>query len=159
MFFRKLNIFQKRACRKFIIKSLKINGTFRINGETLGSTKTNHLINAYIEQNKSNPIEDFLNNDKDLKSESGYVYVIGNRTMKICKIGFSINPCKRIKAIQTGCPYPVEIIALFEGDIKTERKLHKRYVKFKTNGEWFVYDGILKQNILTAIENRKQIKF
>lgn len=82
---------------------------------------------------------------------TGFVYVIGNEHMKICKIGYSVNPHKRISAIQTGCPYPIEIIAIVKGSREMEKALHRKYVMYKTSGEWFRYEGKLKESI-------KQIK-
>jgi len=82
----------------------------------------------------------------------GYVYVIGNTHAEVCKIGFSKTPNKRLKGIQTGCPYPIKILYLFVGSINLEKQLHKKYSKYRLNGEWFSYTGELR----AALENSKE---
>ena len=67
--------------------------------------------------------------------------------MKVCKIGFSNNVFKRITAIQTGCPFKLEIFCIVEGSVQTEKKLHKKYDHLRLNGEWFKYEGLLKNSI------------
>lgn len=77
------------------------------------------------------------------------VYIIGNIDKGICKIGYSTNPYKRLKSIQTGCPYEVTVLRFYEGIGKMEEKLlHKKYKKYKMNGEWFRIDGGIKKELL-----------
>lgn len=66
------------------------------------------------------------------------LYIIGNKTQRICKIGVSNIPGKRVSQIQTGCPYKVELLAFFdELGFESEREYHKRYKSAKMYGEWF----------------------
>ena len=62
------------------------------------------------------------------------------------KIGVSKNSEKRIKQLQTGCPYSIEIKSVFKTyrPFKVETALHNRYLQYKQNydgdpisGEWF----------------------
>lgn len=73
------------------------------------------------------------------------IYVIGqkNRQWKSLpvKIGYSSNPSKRLKGIQTGNPCPLCIRKLVYGTITEEKKIHTLLHEFKTNGEWFVFNG------------------
>lgn len=82
-------------------------------------------------------------------SSGGTIYVIGNLKQKVCKIGFSTQPKKRLSQIQTGCPFPVEILAMFKGTMKAEKMLHRKYqaYKFRNNGEWFHLDEALEEAI------------
>lgn len=65
------------------------------------------------------------------------VYVIGNQDF--VKVGFSTNVQKRLKSIQTGCPYPLSILKVFKGlDMTNEKVFHQKLKKHKTVGEWFI---------------------
>ena len=74
------------------------------------------------------------------------LYLIRIPELNISKIGVSENPNKRIKQLQTGCPYKLEISKVFESKYttKVETTLHSRFSHFKVdeeihnlNGEWF----------------------
>lgn len=80
----------------------------------------------------------------------GGVYIIGNIEKGVCKIGYSKNPHKRIKSIQTGCPYPISILKYYKGiGLREERLLHKKYSKYKLQGEWFEIKGGIKHELTT----------
>ena len=61
------------------------------------------------------------------------------------KIGISTNPEWRLKQLQTGCPFEIKLIAVFEKQGHLEKKLHKKLKEYKINpltnkktrGEWF----------------------
>lgn len=73
------------------------------------------------------------------------VYIIGNVHAGYCKIGFTTALDKRLPAIQTGCPFPLSVLAVFDGrGMEYERALHKRAEKQRTYGEWFRIEGALR---------------
>lgn len=43
----------------------------------------------------------------------------------------------RLKELQIGNPYQLEILGTCEGNIDTERKLHERFAQYRKMGEWF----------------------
>lgn len=88
-------------------------------------------------------------NKKRIKEgdDKTYVYIFGNLEYSICKIGFSVNPYERINGVQTGCPYKLKVLATFEATQKEERLLHKKYDKYRLEGEWFKIEGELKKAI------------
>lgn len=74
------------------------------------------------------------------------LYLIRIPELNISKIGVSKNPFKRIKELQTGCPYKLEISKIFESKYttKVEKTLHYRFAHLKIDedihnlgGEWF----------------------
>ena len=69
-----------------------------------------------------------------------YIYVIGGLEPPF-KVGISKNPQKRLKSLQTGHPYPLQIHSLTETCVtKTkllETVIHRHLKMYKTNGEWF----------------------
>jgi len=58
----------------------------------------------------------------------------------LVKIGVSTNIEKRLKQIQTSCPYKIELFekANVKDAFGHERALHNQYKKFKLKGEWFL---------------------
>lgn len=92
------------------------------------------------------------------------IYFIGNREADIVKIGYSRDEDtieRRIKQIQTYCPFHVEVIGIIEGTFEQERLLHSKYEPFKTNfknkrNEWFVLSMIEDprfENLKRMVEN------
>ncbi|GHB26471.1 GIY-YIG nuclease family protein [Salinicola rhizosphaerae] len=54
------------------------------------------------------------------------------------KIGFSKNPEKRIRTLQTGNSRKLAIMGWLEkGDAFLEKRLHRKYEPYRLNGEWF----------------------
>ena len=73
------------------------------------------------------------------------VYIIGNRKYGFCKIGFSRRAEKRLKELQTACPFELSVLAHFVGKERDfESTLHKRAAPYREQGEWFRIEGRLK---------------
>ena len=54
------------------------------------------------------------------------------------KIGKATHsPAMRVRELQTGCPYPIEVLHFLAGDVAMERKLHRRFAHCRAHGEWF----------------------
>ncbi|MEU8943561.1 GIY-YIG nuclease family protein [Streptomyces goshikiensis] len=65
------------------------------------------------------------------------VYVIGGDGLAAVKIGTSVNPHDRIKALQTGAPARLAILWTTPGGHTLEGQLHARFLAYRTHGEWF----------------------
>ena len=78
-----------------------------------------------------------------------YIYVIGSDNPPY-KVGISRDPAKRLKSLQTGHPFPLQLHYTKATDIcKTkllETVIHRHLKLHKTSGEWF--DVVLKDLIL-----------
>ena len=77
----------------------------------------------------------------------GFVYFIGSADLpeQRVKIGFTTtSPYKRMAALQTGCPFPLDVIAHAVGTSADETALHSRFADFGTIGEWFALEGALQ---------------
>lgn len=67
------------------------------------------------------------------------------------KIGKSNNPEKRLKAMQTGCPQEMLLMAKIRcrsgaHALQVEKLIHQKYKRYRADGEWFNYhDGMIKQ--------------
>ncbi|WP_078531189.1 GIY-YIG nuclease family protein [Streptomyces sp. PsTaAH-124] len=65
------------------------------------------------------------------------VYLIGSPESPLVKIGYTDNPERRLRHLQTGSPLPLQLLALFEGGCITEAALHRRFADKRRHGEWF----------------------
>lgn len=60
------------------------------------------------------------------------------------KIGFTSGEVMdRLRQLQTGCPVPLALRAVIDGDQRTEGNLHRRFAHLKQDGEWFEIGGDL----------------
>jgi len=68
------------------------------------------------------------------------------------KIGVSINPEKRARTLQTGCPHKIEIVyqKIMHDAYAAEFSLHHLYQSKRTHGEWF--DGIDHAEFVRAVD-------
>jgi len=72
-----------------------------------------------------------------------YVYFVADRTQGAVKIGYSASPQARLSNLQTSTPSKLELLVAIEGDLQTERQLHKRFANYRLTGEWFRLAGDL----------------
>lgn len=76
------------------------------------------------------------------------IYFIGNG--EHIKIGYSkdFKSLKtRFSALQTSCPFIIEIFSVLPGSITEEKKFHLKFKEFSTSGEWFVNSETIKDFI------------
>lgn len=68
------------------------------------------------------------------------VYFIGDelRVGRMVKIGYSISPEARLRALQTSSPERLKIFATVPGGRALEGKYHSRWKPRRRAGEWFV---------------------
>lgn len=53
------------------------------------------------------------------------------------KIGCSVSPEKRLKAMLVWSPLKLEIVHTMPGDLELEREIHDRLLRSHSHGEWF----------------------
>ena len=88
------------------------------------------------------------------------VYVIRTRgsNPEFLKIGFSKSATReRLRKMQTGCPFNLELISVTKGTVKEEKALQKKLQKFHFRGEWF-YCNKESLKALGLSENSEPIK-
>lgn len=56
-----------------------------------------------------------------------------------CKIGYTSKPMNRLVQLQTGNPFPLELISIKDGDLTTEKEIHGKFEGHRLKGEWFNY--------------------
>ena len=74
------------------------------------------------------------------------LYILFISELNVCKIGISENVEKRIKQLQTGCPFKIDVVKKYESPMSSriEKILHRQYQNRKVDeneynlmGEWF----------------------
>lgn len=91
------------------------------------------------------------------KEKKGYVYIIQKKD-KTFKIGCSMLPSKRIRAIET--QQGENLYFKYISDItidyyEIEALLHQQYKKWRLEGEWFKFDS--DEKILKVVNSLKQL--
>jgi hypothetical protein len=68
-----------------------------------------------------------------------YVYLIKSLESGYYKIGFSKNPIRRLRTLQTGNSSKLKLIETYQSDYANmiEKTLQRRYKYCKKEGEWF----------------------
>ena len=67
-----------------------------------------------------------------------YVYFIKAEKTNLIKIGRAINPPKRLKHLQSGCPDKLTLLGMApEISPHTEREIHEQFFFLRKHGEWF----------------------
>jgi len=68
-----------------------------------------------------------------------YLYCISDG--ELCKFGFSAEPLKRLRALQTGSSSVLELVHTISVDVDRvrllERELHREFANLRVRGEWF----------------------
>jgi hypothetical protein len=89
------------------------------------------------------------------RTVTGFVYfvVIGLPYITHVKIGYTAHdPEKRLRSLQTGCPYPMRLLGYVFGDVRLEQDLHRRMEGNRAIGEWFEYDESVADLIIAELK-------
>jgi hypothetical protein len=74
-------------------------------------------------------------------------YILSGETGRI-KIGFTKgDPGKRLRALQTGSPTQIGIIAVHPGTPELEKRLHRQFAADRVHGEWFDFSDELLAHV------------
>ena len=85
------------------------------------------------------------------------VYFIGRGRKGPIKIGFSKDPQKRMKSLQTGSAEPLSMLGLVKGGRAIEAIIHRRLARNRLHGEWFERCPEVESFISSAQEEVDQI--
>ena len=147
---------------QYALNSLMRLGVQRIDNVPIYNVPIKKILNRYLSMIDDNYFNDYTKLPKYLQREYEYadglfVYFFANIEMGFCKIGCSKNVYERIKSINCSTPYEVKIISVIRGNYKLEKELHDKFSEYRLNGEWFKYDGKLKQEIEKGFIKQKNI--
>lgn len=71
------------------------------------------------------------------KRSSGWIYFVKAGPDGPIKIGWTVNPQKRLEQLQTGSAVRLFILGTMEGSSVGESAFHKRWSRYRIRGEWF----------------------
>lgn len=115
-----------------------------VNGESIPSVPTLRGVgHRYSVDNpeRDPEVEAALGVLRDAKAQregkKGYVYLIVDGSGH-GKIGYSVNPHKRVAELQTGNPRRLTLRGCIEGSLEDERILHAKYIEQNVLQEWFI---------------------
>lgn len=91
-----------------------------------------------------------------IDAETNKVYFILDSTNNTVKIGVSQHPIKRMADLQTSSPHPLTLLAVTLGGYELEKKLHRRFARYRLSGEWFRMNDDLKSYIQLAKRGQDQ---
>lgn len=96
-----------------------------------------------------------LGEKENREQTEGNIYLIQNTKTKNLKIGFSVkNSETRLKQLQTGNESKLILLYTQTGTFKDEKSLHKKFLKFKLEGEWFKFS----EKIIDQFKKHKRMK-
>lgn len=75
--------------------------------------------------------------------DDGFVYFAQNETSGLIKIGFALDPKRRLKTLATASADKLNLIGTMRGTIATERAVHAKFAKLRKRGEWFLPSPVL----------------
>jgi len=93
-------------------------------------------------------IKNYIVPPEHVKTE--YVYFIGEGKDKPVKIGISVSPRNRLKALQTAYPVQLNILGVLSGGTIEESALHSKYSYCRLSGEWFEWNAEIEKEINRA---------
>ncbi len=76
------------------------------------------------------------------------IYFVRCAARNAIKIGMAEDPSKRLRALQTACPDPLEMLGTVPGERKQEKEFHRKFTHLRILGEWFRAD----QDLIETIE-------
>jgi hypothetical protein len=71
------------------------------------------------------------------EQHTGFVYAIRDFGRRATKIGFSGNPKRRVRQLQTATAEVLHLGPQIPGDRSLERALHQHFAGHRLKGEWF----------------------
>lgn len=75
-----------------------------------------------------------------------YLYAMRAVGTPLVKVGYSADPARRVREIQSLAPQPLEIIGTIRDcDHRTEAAVHRRLRHWRRRGEWFDLDAATAQ--------------
>lgn len=72
------------------------------------------------------------------------------RSGRRAKIGYAVDPHKRLRELQTGSAHELELLGYVPGNMIIEKRLHKHFEPYHLRAEWFC----LSQEIKLFIKHR-----
>lgn len=89
---------------------------------------------------------------------TGFVYFIRAVGTSRIKLGFSAEPEKRLRELQTASPNRLVLLAKWPGTVAIERQLHKEFAEYRVRGEWFKLPRPLIEQLLGSAKPVRSVE-
>lgn len=120
----------------------------RKNAIEQAAKQRNEIAKAALVETNRETIDKLLSARKSKrKAPKGFVYFVQGQCGGAIKIGYSVNPESRLKALQTGYPDTLVMLLMIPGDESIERNIHKEFEDCRLSGEWFKPVPVLIERI------------
>jgi hypothetical protein len=97
------------------------------------------------------------NNERPQEGNAGFVYIIQAIGTARVKLGYSIEPEKRLRELQTGSPYELALLSKWRARPATERRLHREFAEYRVKGEWFELPRQLIERLAVSDQETKTL--
>lgn len=104
-------------------------------------------------------LEKYKEYNRKQKNDIGFIYLLKIKGFHYYKIGKSTDVISRIKQLQTGIPFELDIINTweFKNVSVVEKHIHIKLSKNRIRGEWFLFSDRELKIITNYIANIKEI--
>ena len=92
----------------------------------------------------------------NLKEGKGYIYFIQGEFGGTINIGYSKNPKRRLKELQTGRPETLKILYIMECTENKKESIYELFKPSRLKGEWFMPDDYLIKEMKKISEEFKK---
>jgi len=82
------------------------------------------------------------------KRGESIIYFLKAEDTDRIKIGYSKNVRNRLRSLKSESPVKLRLVTYIKGDIEKESEIHSRFERYRIGGEWFKFEGELKDYIL-----------
>ena len=81
------------------------------------------------------------------------VYLLHAEDTKRYKIGTTSSTVeRRLKELQTGCPFKLRPVKSVVGGLSQESKIHDKFKEYRKQGEWFEFNGHVKRKVMKYMD-------
>jgi len=89
----------------------------------------------------------------------GCIYIARCGKSRFYKIGFSAEPVSRLSMLQVGSPYELRFVGVFYSSdaFEIERRIQKKYAKYRKRGEWFALSTNKAQEMIDNISTQANV--
>lgn len=114
--------------------------------------KRQRITRSYYCVSKSKMRE--LRREPNVEDKSGYVYLIQVKGQKSYKVGYSVNPQRRLQDLQDERDMSLILVAQISSTnmYRDETRWHEKFHRYQFSGEWFALPDSAVDNFIKASE-------
>lgn len=87
----------------------------------------------------------------DPKGRTGFVYFIEAEGQGLVKVGYSLDPSRRLIHLQNASPHRLRLVMTVAGTPELETHYHGMFALERVSGEWFRVEGPVRRLLDTVL--------